>query len=49
MNRLENMIEDEKEYEHLRKKLENRRLDFDAKLNQIQKAKSKRICIRNFE
>ena len=39
LNTLDLMLEDQKEYEQIKKKLENRRLDFDAKLNQVQKAK----------
>jgi hypothetical protein len=39
VGKLEMLGEDQKEYEHIKKKLENRRLDFDAKLNQVQKAK----------
>ena len=39
LSKMDAMAEDQKEYEHIKKKLENRRLDFDAKLNQVQKAK----------
>lgn len=39
IGKLDALMEDQKEYEHIKKKLENRRLDFDAKLNQVQKAK----------
>ena len=42
MIKLDNLLEDQKEYEFLKKKLENRRLDFDAKLNQVQKAKKEK-------
>ena len=42
MAKLDNMLEDSKEYEYLKRKLENRRLDFDAKLNQVQKAKKEK-------
>ncbi|KAL2911162.1 hypothetical protein HK105_209370 [Polyrhizophydium stewartii] len=46
-----------KEYQHLRKKLENRRLDFDAKLNKVQKSKKEspeleeetRVCQAKYE
>ncbi len=36
---MDRVLEDQKEYDYLKKKLENRRLDFDAKLNQVQKTK----------
>jgi hypothetical protein len=39
MCKLDGILEESKEYDQLKKKLENRRLDFDAKLNQVQKAK----------
>lgn len=42
LNKLDNILEDQQEYEYLKKKLENRRLDFDAKLNQVQKAKKEK-------
>jgi len=39
LHKLQDILEDQKEYEYLKRKLENRRLDFDAKLNQVQKTK----------
>lgn len=39
VGKLDSLAEEQKEYEHIKKKLENRRLDFDAKLNQVQKVK----------
>ncbi|KAI9204039.1 uncharacterized protein BJ171DRAFT_582415 [Polychytrium aggregatum] len=36
---LQNVLEDIKEYQNQKRKLENRRLDFDAKLNKLQRSK----------
>ncbi|KAI9143861.1 hypothetical protein BKA69DRAFT_1122898 [Paraphysoderma sedebokerense] len=40
---LEGYISEMKEYSHLKKKLENRRLDYDAKLNKVQKSKKEKL------
>lgn len=42
MNTLEGGIKDYKEYDSLRKKLASRRLDYDSKLNRLNKAKKEK-------
>jgi predicted nuclease with TOPRIM domain len=42
LNKLDTYLNDMKQYKHLKSKLESRRLDYDAKLNRIQKAKKEK-------
>ena len=45
MKSLNDCWEEHKEYERLVAKLENRRLDFDAKLNKVQKSKKENAAL----
>ncbi|KAJ3101242.1 hypothetical protein HDU96_010078, partial [Phlyctochytrium bullatum] len=45
VNHLTNIMADMKEYQRLKGKLENRRLDFDAKLNRVHKSKKENTVL----